>query len=271
MYLPSVGLFVAAVWAMADWTRVRAWRRIPAVSASLLLVPVFIVLTQQQVLFWRNSEALARRALAVTTDNVAARICLGGALLEQGKFDEAAGHFQEAARLWPRDPRPWRYLGQTRLRQGRPEAAREPLETAQELNPNDPVTCSFLADVYQVEGKTSLAIDFYRRALNLNPRQLITLNNLAWILATNRDPRLRNGAEAVELARRASEISHYRYPRALGTLAAAYAEAGQFASAVTTAEEARALALERGELELAAKNEELLALFRSGTAYHEAP
>ena len=68
------------------------------------------------------------------------------------------------------------------------------------------------------------------------------LNNLAWVLATSPKAELRNGAEAVRLAERACELTHYGEPLFIGTLAAAYAEAGRFPEAVTTAEKAEQLA-----------------------------
>jgi hypothetical protein len=55
----------------------------------------------------------------------------------------------------------------------------------------------------------------------------------------------------------------------VGTLAAAYAEAGRFPDAVATAQKAQALALAEGDQKLAARNAELLELYRAGQAYHE--
>ena len=72
------------------------------------------------------------------------------------------------------------------------------------------------------------------------------LNNLAWLLAAHPSDALRNGAEAVRLAERACELSEHREPVMLGTLAAAYAEAGRFGDAVKTAEKARDLAAATG-------------------------
>jgi tetratricopeptide (TPR) repeat protein len=65
-------------------------------------------------------------------------------------------------------------------------------------------------------------------------------NDYAWMLATAPDPRLRNGALALEHARRA--VARVESPAYLDTLAAAYAELGQFADAVSTQEKAIALA-----------------------------
>jgi Flp pilus assembly protein TadD len=81
---------------------------------------------------------------------------------------------------------------------------------------------------------------------------------------------LRNGSEAVTLATRAVELSATNNPTFLDTLAAAYAEAGQFAAATATAQEAQAAALRQGRQDLAEHIRQRLALYGSGHPYREA-
>ena len=95
------------------------------------------------------------------------------------------------------------------------------------------------------------------------------LNNLAWILATHPDETIRNGKEAVRLAERACEKTERKIPLMLGTLAAAYAEAGRFDDATSTAKEAEKLAIELSQAGLAAKNRELAAKFSRGIPYRD--
>jgi tetratricopeptide (TPR) repeat protein len=116
------------------------------------------------------------------------------------------------------------------------------------------------------QGRMKKAVQHYRAALDSMPDYPVVLNNLAWILAANPRPELRNGPEAVRLATRAVELTGHQEPIILGTLAAAYAEAGQFAKAIETAEAARKLALEIGLPEVAVRNEKLLELYRAGRA-----
>jgi hypothetical protein len=97
------------------------------------------------------------------------------------------------------------------------------------------------------------------------------LNNLAWRLATSPDSKVRDGTQAVQLAERACEQTHYQKTIFIGTLAAAYAEAGQFDNAMATAQKAIALAQENGEKDLLQKNQELLALYQKHQPYREAP
>jgi cytochrome c-type biogenesis protein CcmH/NrfG len=99
--------------------------------------------------------------------------------------------------------------------------------------------------------------------LRLQPDRLEALNNLAWILATDSNAELRDGAEAVRLAERACELASGRQTVFIGTLAAAYAESGQFEKAVTTAQRACDLALSLGQTNLFARNQKLVGQFKN--------
>jgi hypothetical protein len=98
----------------------------------------------------------------------------------------------------------------------------------------------------------------------------IALNDLAWTLATSPNPGNRDGGLAVELAQRACEQTHYQTPIMLGTLAAAYAEAGRFEEAISTAQKACALASELGDHGQLYKNQQLLLFYRAHQPYHQA-
>jgi two-component SAPR family response regulator len=95
------------------------------------------------------------------------------------------------------------------------------------------------------------------------------LNNLAWLLATCPDDVVRNGGEAVRLAEQACRLTAYKQVRTLGTLAAAYAEAGRFPEAVEMAQRAVGLAKAAGNRQLAAMGSQLLEVFRAGKPYRE--
>jgi tetratricopeptide (TPR) repeat protein len=113
-------------------------------------------------------------------------------------------------------------------------------------------------------GNVAGAMQHYQAALESEPDLPIALNNLAWILAANSDASLRNGTEALKYARRACELTNFRTTVLVGTLAAAYAEAGQFPEAVATAEMACHLASGLGDTALLHRNEQLLELYRLG-------
>jgi Flp pilus assembly protein TadD len=104
-----------------------------------------------------------------------------------------------------------------------------------------------------------------RELLRAQPDDLALLNDTAWMLATNPNASIRNGPEAVELAQRAARLSDAREPAILGTLAAAYAEAGRFPEALQTARKAVELASEQNKPSLAKSVEAKIPLYEAQT------
>jgi peptidoglycan/LPS O-acetylase OafA/YrhL len=94
-------------------------------------------------------------------------------------------------------------------------------------------------------------------------------NNLAWMLATSPEATHRNGQLAVRLAECACIQTHYNETIMAGTLAAAYAEAGRFEEAISTAQLACTLASLSGQQGLLNKNQELLTLYLDHQPYRE--
>jgi hypothetical protein len=88
-------------------------------------------------------------------------------------------------------------------------------------------------------------------------------------LATHPRDEFRNGPEAVRLAERACAVTSRQQAFLIGTLAAAYAEAGRFTDAVKAAQEAQAKAAAAGQTEIAARNEQLLKLYQAQKPYRQ--
>ena len=119
------------------------------------------------------------------------------------------------------------------------------------------------------QGDFAGAIASYRLAVQTHPNLPDLLNNLAWLLTTCPEAPSRNGPEAVRLAEKACQLTDYRTTGLVGTLAAAYAEAGRFDDAILMAQKACMLASESGEQDLLKRNQELLALYLKHQPYHE--
>ncbi len=135
-------------------------------------------------------------------------------------------------------------------------------------NPDSFLAHSNLGRIRLEQGELASAIEHFRRAVRIKPTDAINLNNLAWGLATAPSVELRNGPEAVKLARRAVEATGRRSADLLETLAAAYAENGQFIAAVRTTRRALAVAEATGQATLHATLENQLRLYLANKPYH---
>jgi cytochrome c-type biogenesis protein CcmH/NrfG len=90
----------------------------------------------------------------------------------------------------------------------------------------------------------------YAAAILIQPDFPDALDGLAWIICTDTNRDLRNGAEAVKMATRACDLTGNQDPEKLKTLAAAYAETGQFEQAIKTLLAAKDLATKANRPEL---------------------
>jgi len=113
------------------------------------------------------------------------------------------------------------------------------------------------------------AISQTQKALELQPANLSFENNLAWMLATAPQASLRNGARALELAGKANQSSGGNNPQILRTLATAYAETGEFANALQTAQKALQLAEGQADTALAATLHREIKLYEGGHRFEE--
>ena len=220
----------------------------------------------------RFDEAIEnyRKAIQINPNYSLALNNLGIALAAKGQLDEAIENYLQAIRIDPGFYQALDNLGVALAATGRFDAAIENFRRAIHVNPHNPDAFYNLGLTLNQLGRTREAVDSYRAALSLNPELTPVLNNLAWALATSPDDGLRNGAEALQLAERACELTHYAQPFFIGTLAAAYAECGRYPEAVATAEKAEQLAASAGQAAVAAKNRQLLELYRAGKPYRES-
>jgi tetratricopeptide (TPR) repeat protein len=210
-----------------------------------------------------------QQGLRVDPFNPTLHHLLAAAAAETGDWTNAVAHLRLGLALKPKWPEARSALALALASLGQPAEAAAQYEQAIREQPDDARLRYLYALTLASQGSAREAADQYRRALTLKPDMVEALNNLAWILAANPSDAVRNGAEAVRLAERACELTRHGEPLLLGTLAAAYAEAGRFSDAAKTAEKARSLAAEAGLKDIAEKNAELLELYRAGKPYRE--
>jgi tetratricopeptide (TPR) repeat protein len=148
-----------------------------------------------------------------------------------GKTENAIGELREQVEADPDDGLAWLQLGLLYSAQHQPEKALDAYSAAIKIEPRREFTLQVRADTYLNQGMQKEAVADYEKALQLVPENSGVLNNLAWVLATSPEAKLRNGKRALELAAKACEVTNYKQAHILSTLAAAYAEMGDFANA----------------------------------------
>ena len=209
------------------------------------------------------------RAVGMRPTDPDAQVSLGNALFAKGRIDEAIAHYQKAITAQP-DHFLARYsLGHALLEKGELEGAIQVCRSALLLRPSDADCQTTLAIALEEKGNPTEAIQHYQKALELAPKSISTLTNLAWLLATSQDASLRNGAKAIELATQADRLVGGTNTLVLRTLAAAYAENGEFTNAIRTARSAMQLARMHGEDSLTADLGQQIALYQLGMPYRD--
>jgi tetratricopeptide (TPR) repeat protein len=123
----------------------------------------------------------------------------------------------------------------------KPREAIESLSRTLKVQPDNVHALLDRALAFEIVGELGKAVADYEKVIELKPDgigNLIAHNNLAYLLSTAPDDSIRNGKRAVELAKRAQQRSAEPSADILDTLAAAYAEAGNFEEAVKTQQQA---------------------------------
>jgi tetratricopeptide (TPR) repeat protein len=177
------------------------------------------------------------KALQINPDLAVAHYNLGSVLVGRGELDEAVTQFQRTVELAP-DYAP----ASSNLRD-----ARSQLETIRNT------------------------LSRRQALLRSRPNDVALLNDTAWMLATNPNTSIRNGAEAMGLACRAVQLSGGGDPAILGTLAAAYAEAGRFSEAAETARKAAELAARQDKPSMAESLKAQIALYEVQKPFRKTP
>jgi Flp pilus assembly protein TadD len=209
------------------------------------------------------------RAVRMRPTDPDAQVALGNALFQKGRVDEAIAHYQEAITAQPEHFLARYTLGHALLEKGDLGGAIEVCRSALLLRPSDVDCQTTLAIALEEKGNPVEAIQHYQKALELAPRAIPTLTNLAWLLATSPDASLRNGPKAIELAKQADRLVGGTNTLVLRTLAAAYAENGEFANAIRTARSAMQLARMHGEEAVMTDLDQQIALYQLGMSYRE--
>ena len=142
-------------------------------------------------------------------------------------------------------------------------------EYATRLEPDFPEAQETLGSLLIAVGRRREALGHLEQALQLRPDLVEAQNNLAWLLATLPPADGGDPARAVTVAERTCRSPNDRSAEYLDTLGVAYAAAGRFNEAVTTAQKAIGLAQSAGQTNLVVEIGDRLQLYRAGHPYRE--
>lgn len=190
-------------------------------------------------------------------------------LLRHGLGRESLEHFTLVLQLIPDDATSLYNAGLANMGLRNFDEAIKLFRATLRVRPDDADTHFHLANGLQATGNTPPAVDHLRRAVRLQPDSPLAANNLAWILATHPNPNLRNGDEAVRLARKICESSSFSNASTVATLAAALAEAKSFEEAVKMNQRAIDLATNHNNKQLQDKLQQRQTLYESNHAYRD--
>src|SRR5438552_115498 len=210
-----------------------------------------------------------QKALAIRPDYSDASCNLANALLSKGDMEAAIVRYMACLALSPNQAEAQYNLASALLRKGRTDEAIDHYRKTLELRPENADAHANLGSAFLAKDRIQDAIAQYRDALAIAPENVAAQSNLAWLLATSADASLRNGPEAVLLAKQASRRSSGNRQVILRLLAAASAEAGRFAEAKETAQQALQLSDGRDNTVLADALRKEIALYESGLPFHK--
>ncbi len=337
-YFPSVGLFIAVTFSVRD--EARRFQFPPGVltAIAVLILTGCILLTENQLRYWRDDESLFSHAITVTPDNEPAHVSLAQVYALQGRKAEAvaeyrigrklnprrvktynslamllagtghtnealaevrealhlfpadaathdslanlladSGHtnealveFQEAVRLDPAQAFYQNNLGAMLAGLGRFADAREHYARAARLNPADWRAPYLTGKALLQEGRGGEAVAYLKQALQTDPDNLQVLTFLAQVLASDENPKVRDGHKAFELASKANDLAGGAQPAILDALAMAGAELERFDDAQQAAQEALRLTLAGGLTNEAAIIQQRLQLYKNHQPFRQS-
>jgi tetratricopeptide (TPR) repeat protein len=221
-YIPSIGLFIALVFGLADiaeMRRVAPWLSAAVASGVLLALAT---LTDSQILRWTDSFALFQHALAVTPPNYTIETSLGLAFGKSNRHDDAVAHFQKALKIRPDFYDALFNMGVIRFYQGRLPEAVEYYQASIHSQPGAPEAHMQLALALWNQNRSEAACDEMRRASQLAPKDATIRSDLGLALA-----RLGRIPEAIDEFHEAVRLDPYNAAPAHANLGWALLESGK--------------------------------------------
>ena len=182
-YVPLIGVFMALTWSAV--AVVERWRgfETPLVVMGASLLVICAVVTEKQIGYWRNSETLFRRAVAVTRKNYLAYNNLGFYFSKKGRMTEAMESYRLSLAANPNYEDARNNLGHALAEQKQYAEAIEQYRVALRLKPDQVEVHNNLGNALSETGNLDEAIAHYQFVLARKPDHADAHNNLGIALA----------------------------------------------------------------------------------------
>ena len=244
----------------------RAVQLAPMDSAAHLNLAITAERTDRE-----RAIAEARRAIELGPENFSAYQLLMKCLVESERYNEAAAFGPEWLAVSPFDVAAHSSLAVAMAQTGDLSAAARQLGYVMMLKPNAEEALTQLHQIVLSLAKAPDGLQRLRDIATNAPDSPRMLDEIAWLLATYPDSNSRDGTEAVRVAERACALTDRRVPALLATLAAAYAETGDFSRGVAAGEEALRRARAIGDTDSVKLSENILMALRADLPYRHKP
>jgi protein O-mannosyl-transferase len=195
---------------------------------------------------------------------------MGAALLQKKELEEAIAQFRKAIELRSDYAEAHNNLAIALFQTERSDEAITHWETSVAIDGDNAEAHNNLAVALIRKGRVPEAIAHWRRTLQLEPDRAGAQLSLAWVLATCPEASSRDGSLALVLAQRAQRSSGNNNPMMFRTLAAAYAEIGQFTEAIAAATQGLRVATAAGSADLTEALNRELGLYQAGRPFRDS-
>jgi Flp pilus assembly protein TadD len=168
-YVPLIGLFMLIAWSIPELLERWHHRRIALAISGGVVLTAFTVCTWFQLRHWENSVALWKHTANVTDNNYSAYSCLGAALVEQGRFEEAIASVSNSLRMKPDFTEAHNNLGLALCKQGKLDEGIGCFAKAIQIKPDYAQAHNNLGSALAQQGNLEEAIGHFSRALHIDP------------------------------------------------------------------------------------------------------